>query len=67
LRILSTGIEEYKEFAKKPSREIDRVREDIILRTRILEEREKTLEEKTEFRRSIQSNGRTDQRTGGPS
>jgi tol-pal system protein YbgF len=46
LRVLSTGIEEYKEFAKKPSREIDRVREDIILRTRILEEREKNLAEK---------------------
>ena len=46
LRILSTGIEEYKEFAKKPSREIDRVREDLALRTRLLEEREKTLEEK---------------------
>jgi len=46
LRVLSTGIEEYKEFAKKPSKEIDRVREDIVLRTRILEEREKNLEGK---------------------
>ena len=46
MRILSTGVEEYKEFLKKPSREIDRVKEDIALRTRILEEKGKTLEEK---------------------
>jgi tol-pal system protein YbgF len=46
IRILSTGIEEYKEFLKKPSKEIDRVKEDIALRTKILEERGKTFEEK---------------------
>ncbi len=45
-RILSTGIEEYKDFLKKPAKEIDRVKEEIAVRTRILEEREKTLEEK---------------------
>ena len=46
LRVLSTGVEEYKEFLKRPSKEIDRVREDIALRTRLLEERGKTNEEK---------------------
>ncbi len=46
MRILSTGIEEYKDFLKKPAKEIDRVKEEIALRTKILEERGKTLEEK---------------------
>ena len=46
IRILSTGIEEYKDFLKRPAKEIDRVREDIALRTKILEERGKTFEEK---------------------
>ncbi|MGA2464044.1 MAG: tol-pal system protein YbgF [Thermodesulfobacteriota bacterium] len=46
MRILSTGVEEYKEFLKKPSREIDRVKEDIGSRTKVLEERGKTFEEK---------------------
>ena len=47
IQILSTGVEEYKEFLTRPSKEIDRVREDAALRTRLLEEREKTLEEKS--------------------
>jgi tol-pal system protein YbgF len=46
MRILSTEVEEYKEFLKKPSREIDRVKEDIALRTKILEERGKNFDEK---------------------
>ncbi|MEW6377214.1 MAG: tol-pal system protein YbgF [Thermodesulfobacteriota bacterium] len=46
VRILSTGVEEYKEFLKRPSKEIDRVKEDIALRTRLLEERGKAFEEK---------------------
>ena len=46
IRILSTGIEEYKEFMKKPSKEIDRMKGDIEGRLRILEERGKTFEEK---------------------
>ena len=46
IRILSTGLEEYKEYVKRPAKEIDRVKEDIALRTRILEEKGKTLEEK---------------------
>jgi tol-pal system protein YbgF len=46
LRVLSTSVEEYKEFLKRPSKEIDRVREDIALRTRLLEERGKAYEEK---------------------
>jgi len=46
VRILSTGIEEYKDYLKKPAREIDRVKEDVAVRTRILEERGKAFEEK---------------------
>jgi len=46
IRILTTGVEEYKEFLKRPSKEIDQVREDIAVRTRLLDERGKTFEEK---------------------
>ena len=46
LRILSTGLDEYKDFAKRPSKDVERVREDVILRTRVLEEKGKILEEK---------------------
>jgi len=48
IRNLSTGVEEYKEFLKRPSQEIDRVREDIALRTKFLEERGKNLEKSFE-------------------
>jgi tol-pal system protein YbgF len=46
IRVLSTGVEEYKEFSKRPSKELDRVKGDMEGRLRILEEREKNLEEK---------------------
>jgi len=46
MRILTTGIEEYKELLKKPSREIDRIKEEMENRLKILEERRKTQEEK---------------------
>jgi tol-pal system protein YbgF len=46
LRILSTGLDEYKDFAKRPSKDVERIREDVILRTRVLEEKGKILEEK---------------------
>jgi tol-pal system protein YbgF len=46
IRILSTGIEEYKDYIKKPSREIGRVKEDIEVRLKFLEEKKKSLEEK---------------------
>ncbi len=46
IRNLSTGVEEYKEFLKRPSQEIDRVREDIAIRTKLQEERGKSFEEK---------------------
>ena len=46
LRVLSTGVEEYKEFLKRPSKEIDQMKEDIASRTRLLEERGKAYEEK---------------------
>jgi tol-pal system protein YbgF len=46
IRVLSTSVEEYKELLRRPSKEIDRVREDIALRTKLLEERGKAFEEK---------------------
>jgi tol-pal system protein YbgF len=46
IRILSTGIEEYKDYLKGPSKEIGRVKEDVEVRLRTLEERRKNLEEK---------------------
>ncbi len=46
VQTLSTGIEEYKDYAKKPSKEIGRVKEDVEVRLKVLEERRKSLEEK---------------------
>jgi tol-pal system protein YbgF len=46
VRTLSTGLEEYKDYVKRPSKEIGRVKEDIDGRLRVLEEGRKTLEEK---------------------
>jgi tol-pal system protein YbgF len=45
-RTLSTGVEEYKEYLKRPSKEVDRVKADVEGRLKILEERGKTFEEK---------------------
>jgi tol-pal system protein YbgF len=45
-RTLSTGVEEYKEYLKKPSKEVDRVRADVEGRLKILEERGKSFEER---------------------
>jgi len=56
IQILSTGIQEYKDYLKKPAKEIDRVKEEIALRTRILEERGKTFEEKN---RTLEEKNRT--------
>ncbi len=55
VRVLSTGLDEYKDFAKKPSKDVERVREDVILRTRVLEEKGKILEEKN---RSLEERNR---------
>jgi tol-pal system protein YbgF len=46
IRILSTGIDEYKELLKRPSQEIDRIRGEMEARLRSLEEKKKTQEEK---------------------
>ncbi len=46
IRTLSTGVEEYKDYFKKPSKEIGRVKEDIEVRLKVLEEQRKSLEEK---------------------
>ncbi len=46
IRTLSTSVEEYKDYFKKSSREIGRVKEDTDVRLKILEERRKTLEER---------------------
>ena len=48
MKVLSSAVEEYKEFLKKPSQEMDRLKEDIAFRMRILEEKRKILEEKSE-------------------
>jgi tol-pal system protein YbgF len=45
-RTISTGFEEYKEFLKRPTKEVSRIKEDTEVRLRILEEKEKALEEK---------------------
>jgi tol-pal system protein YbgF len=47
VRNISTEMEEHKVFLKQPSKEVDRLREDLISRTRILEEKGKTFEEKS--------------------
>jgi len=39
IRTVSTGVEEYKEFLKKPSREMDLLREDVATRMKVLEEK----------------------------
>ena len=46
IQTLSTEVEEYKEFLKRPSKEIERMREETNPRMRALEERQKTYEEK---------------------
>ena len=46
MRSLSTDIEEYKELFKRPSKEMDLIKEDMEGRLRTLEERRKTEEEK---------------------
>lgn len=46
IRTLSTDVEEYKEYLKKPSKEIGRVKEDVEVRLKVLEEMRKSLEEK---------------------
>jgi tol-pal system protein YbgF len=46
MRSLSTGIEEYKELLKRPSKEMDRFKEDLEGRLKGYEERRKTQEEK---------------------
>jgi tol-pal system protein YbgF len=47
IRTLSTQVEEYKEFSKRPSKELDRVREDAASQIKTLEEKGKTFEEKS--------------------
>jgi tol-pal system protein YbgF len=56
MKILSTGVEEYKDYLKKPFKEIDRVKEDVVVRTKILEERGRAFEEKN---RILEARGRT--------
>ena len=46
VRTLSTGMEEYKDYLKRPSKEIDLVKEDVATRPRLLEEQTKVLEGK---------------------
>lgn len=44
-RILSTGVEEYKEYLKKPTREVDRLKGEVEARVRILEEKGRSHDE----------------------
>jgi tol-pal system protein YbgF len=44
---LSTGVEEYKDFLTRHSKDIDRIREDTALRTKLLEEKGKAIEGKS--------------------
>jgi tol-pal system protein YbgF len=46
MRNLSTGVEEYKELSKTPSKEIARTKEEVEVRLRILEEKGKAFDEK---------------------
>ena len=46
IRTLSTGVEEYKDYLKRPSKEIGQVKEDVEVRLKVLEEKRKSLEEK---------------------
>jgi tol-pal system protein YbgF len=46
VRTLATSIEEYKELLKKTPKEMDRLKENIALRTKALEDKEKILDEK---------------------
>ena len=46
MRNLSTGVEEYKELSKTPSKEITRTKEEVEVRLRILEEKGKAFDEK---------------------
>ena len=45
IQILSTSVEEYKDYLKRSSEEIDRVKEDVEGRLKVLKERRETLEE----------------------
>jgi tol-pal system protein YbgF len=46
VRTLGTGIEDYRELSKKTPKEIDRLKENISLRTKALEDKEKILDDK---------------------
>jgi tol-pal system protein YbgF len=46
IRTLSTGVEEYKDYLKRPSKEIALMKEDVEVRLKVLEEKRKSLEEK---------------------
>jgi tol-pal system protein YbgF len=47
MRTISTQVEEYKEFVKRPSKEIDRVKEDMQPKIRLLEDKGKSYEERS--------------------
>lgn len=46
VRTLGTGVEEYKELLKKTPKEMDRLKENIALRTKALEDKENILDDK---------------------
>ncbi len=46
IRALSTEVEEYKDLIKRPSKEMDRLREDLTVRIKALEEKDKIFDDK---------------------
>ena len=46
VRTLQTGFQEYKELSQKPSKEMDRLKENMALRTKALEDKEKISDER---------------------
>lgn len=63
MRALSTGVEEHKEFLKTPAKEMARMREDVEVRLRVLEERSRFLEEQNrsleEKKRALEEKNRS--------
>ncbi|MBM4305534.1 MAG: tol-pal system protein YbgF [Deltaproteobacteria bacterium] len=56
LKALSTGVAEYKEFLNKPTREVSRIKDEVEVRLRILEERGKASEDRN---RSLEEKNRS--------
>jgi tol-pal system protein YbgF len=47
MRTVTTEVDEYKEFLKRPQKEIDQVKNDLLSRTKVLEEKGKASDERS--------------------